>query len=92
MNKVTNVLKLEKDSAAKPDLKLVELVKSNIVKRPSTPVKKPGSVSASDSVEIPEKLIKAPVHSKRFTDGSVSWDCLSPDLVMLGNVRKNLRL
>ncbi|KAI5059089.1 hypothetical protein GOP47_0025408 [Adiantum capillus-veneris] len=35
--------------------------------------------------EAPEKFIKASVHSKRLTDGSVSWDSLSSDLANLGN-------
>ncbi|MCO5603651.1 hypothetical protein L7F22_057802 [Adiantum nelumboides] len=35
--------------------------------------------------DAPEKFVKASVHSKRLTDGSVSWDSLSPDLANLGN-------
>ena len=86
--RVVSVPKIEKDSSVKPDSKLIESAKSNIVKLSHSHVRKPGRGSAVDPIESPEKLIRAPVHNKKFTDGSISWDCLSPDLVTLGNVRK----
>eukprot|EP00250_Pteridium_aquilinum_P014628 c22103_g1_i1 orf=629-3151(+) len=35
--------------------------------------------------ESSDKFVKASVHNKRLTDGSVSWDSLSPDLASLGH-------
>lgn len=52
----------------------------------STIVSLKKSVFPSGDSEASDKFIKASVHSKRLTDGSVSWDSLSPDLASLGNV------
>lgn len=51
----------------------------------STVVSLKKAVFPSGDSEASDKFIKASVHSKRLTDGSVSWDSLSPDLASLGN-------
>lgn len=58
-------------------------VKMNIKASTVVPAKKATSLSADS--EALDKLIKAPVHNKRLTDGSISWDCLPSGLASLGN-------
>ncbi|KAH7291569.1 hypothetical protein KP509_29G022200 [Ceratopteris richardii] len=60
--------------------KPVEAKKKSMLDVPS--VKK--KTFSSGVLDTPEKFVKASLHSKRLTDGSVTWDSVSQDLASLG--------